>query len=279
MLREWLLSLLTPCPRHLRAMGFVGEQIAIDSRLDRNRAAWQSHLAASRAAVLEAAALCPGSGTAFLLGAGGGHDLPVAELAGRCRQLVLVDLVIQPWHRRRLRRLAPNLAWLALDLSGALADLWQAGPTIPDQTAIDLFAAAQPPALPGLGDEDLVVSVSLASQLGSVPSTWLARGGRRGPGFSLALRRAAARRHVRWLQGLPGTRCLIADQAHLVLDHQGREISRETVLDGDLAGPALRTWRWDLAPIPEWEADRALANQVGVWIWPAGVVVPGRSGA
>jgi hypothetical protein len=93
MLRDWLAHALTPCPAPWKRLGYLREQIAIDARATRLRVDWADHLANSRAAIRQALSTMPPGRSALVLGAGQHHDLPLAELCGRFREVWLADLV------------------------------------------------------------------------------------------------------------------------------------------------------------------------------------------
>ena len=261
----WLESLLTPCPRYLRRMGFLREQLAIEDRYQRNRASWEPHLKSSRTAILAAADSCTQHRTVLILGAGLINDVPLAELAARFQQVILADILHLPRNRRKAEALAPNITCLDFDCTGAVEKLYQAG-KVDDEAAITLFRQASPSLPPALASGcDLTVSVNLASQLGYLPAKWLAKGRLRDD-LSLRLRRAAALRHLEWLQALPGVRLLIADRALVVRGLDESEIEREVILgEGDLE-PPCDSWVWRFAPAPEWDRRHHLELEVGAYV-------------
>ncbi|MBA3002374.1 MAG: hypothetical protein FP813_00720 [Desulfurivibrio sp.] len=263
----WLESLLTPCPRYLRRMGFLREQLAIEDRYQRNRASWEPHLTRSRAAILAAADSCTLHRTALILGGGLINDIPLAELAERFQQVVLADILHLPRNRRKAEAVAPNITCLDFDCTGAVEKLYQAGNTLADEPAITLFRHASPTLPPALASGcDLTVSVNLASQLGYLPAKWLAKGRPRDDDFSLHLRRAAALCHLEWLQALPGERLLIGDRALVVRGLDESEVEREVLLgEGDLESPC-DSWVWKFAPAPEWDKRHHLELEVGAYV-------------
>ncbi|MCX5876927.1 MAG: hypothetical protein NT087_11665 [Deltaproteobacteria bacterium] len=263
----WLESLLTPCPRHLRRMGFLHEQLAIEARYQRNRASWEPHLARSRTAILAAADSCPQHRTVLILGGGLINDVPLAELAARFQQVVLADILHLPRNRRKAEAVAPNITCLDFDCTGAVKKLYQAGNGLDDEAAIDLFRQASP-ALPAdlASGCDLTVSLNLASQLGYLPAKWLEKRRPRDEKFSLRLRRATALRHLEWLQALPGIRLLIGDRALVVRGLDESEVEREVILgEGDMESPC-DSWVWRFAPAPEWDRRHHLELEVGAYV-------------
>ncbi len=79
--------------------------------------------------------------------------------------------------------------------------------------------------------------------------------------------KAAARRHLAWLAQRPGVRVLLADAARLDIGADGRQLKKETLHERFGLPKPDRTWRWDLAPIPEWSRDFHRVHEVGAWIY------------
>lgn len=261
MLAELLTSLLTPFPRIPRRMGHLAEQIAIRARERRVRAAWAPHLAASRAAMLAAAGRCPGRGRCVVVGAGLCLDVPLAELAARFAEVVLLDVGF-------LERGGPaNVRRIAWDATGCL-EAWHADPRMDVDEALAL--AERDPGWPsGLGDPDLTVSANIISQLDLLPAPWLARRRWRPDDFAERLGTVLARTHLRWLRARPGTRALIGDLAATLIPADGTSPTTRPLPPSQLG---LRDpdqgWDWDIAPIPEWNRREHLRHRVGAWIDP-----------
>ncbi|MBU2620169.1 MAG: hypothetical protein KKE83_10850 [Proteobacteria bacterium] len=263
----WLESLLTPCPRYLRRMGFLREQLAIEARYRRNHASWEPHLTRSRAAILAAADACTQHRTVLILGGGLINDVPLAELAACFQRVILADILHLPRNRRKAEAVAPNITCVDFDCTGVVEALYQEGKAHDDAAAIRLFRHASPCLPRGLASGcDLTVSLNLASQLGYLPAKWLAKGRHRDDDFSLRLRRAAALRHLEWLQDVPGVRLLIGDRALVVRALDESEAEREVLLgEGDLE-PPRDSWVWRFAPVPEWDRHHHLELEVGAYI-------------
>jgi hypothetical protein len=263
----WLESLLTPCPRHLRRMGFLREQLAIEERYRRNRASWEPHLTRSRNAILAAADSSTQHRTALILGGGLINDVPLAALAARFQQVILADILHLPRNRRKAEAVAPNITCVEFDCTGVVEKLYQAGNGLDDEAAINLFRQASSDLSSGLASGcDLTVSVNLASQLGYLPAKWLEKGRHRDDDFSLHLRRAAALRHLHWLRDLSGVRLFIGDRALVVRGLDESEVEREVILgEGDLESPS-DNWVWRFAPAPEWDRHHHLELEVGAYV-------------
>lgn len=258
-------NFLTDCPPAARQLGLLREHEDIAKRHARVRAAWAPHLAESRKVVLEMAQRCPRRERVLVIGAGDCLDVPVEELAGMFGRVVLADIVTSAEARRWERRLPGRVQGVNWDASGALAALAAVRETVAPHEAPEIFARADPGPPPG-GEPDYVVSANCISQLGLVPGHSLPAYAR---DKSLPDRcaKAAARRHLAWLDERPGVRLLLADAARLNIGPDGRQLKKETLHERFGLPKPDRIWRWDLAPIPEWSRDFHRVHEVGAWIY------------
>lgn len=242
MIREWVESLITPCPAPGRELGYLHELIAIGARHRRCRAAWADHLARSRRAVLAAAANARQRRTALVLGSGRLLDVPLAELATAFGRVVLVDAVHPLAARWQARRHA-NVELLAADITGIMAALagWSPGAPLPDPPP---FAPLHAP------EVDFVVSLNLLSQLGVLPEDWLRR---RGADAAAAAAYGATltRAHLADLARCRAAVCLISDVAWQRVDAAGRIVEQGSTIFDVPPPPAREEWRWTIAPAPE----------------------------
>jgi hypothetical protein len=259
-------NFLTTCPPAGRQLGLLHEHEEIAKRHARVRAAWAPHLAESRKVVMETAALCPQLRRVLVIGAGDCLDVPVETLAGFFQEVILADIVTSAEVRRWERKFPGRVRAVNWDASGALATLAAVRETVAPHEAPDIFARADPGPPPG-GEPDFVVSANCISQLGLVPGHSL-------PAYEKdkalpdRCAKAAARRHLAWLEERPGVRLLMADAARLNIGPDGRQLKKETLHERFGLPKPDRTWRWDLAPIPEWSKDFHRVHEVGAWIFP-----------
>ena len=265
-----LRRLATSCPPAGRELGLLREHEDIARRHARVRAAWAPHLAESRRVVLEAAQRCPQRRRALVIGAGDCLDVPVAELAGIFAEVVLADIVTSAEVRRWARKLPGRVRGVNWDASGALTALAAVRETVTAHEAPEIFARADPGPPPG-GEPDFIVSANCISQLGLVPGHALPAGAK-DKALPERCAKAAARRHLAWLEQRPGVRILLADAARFDIGPDGRQLKKETLHERFGLPKPDRTWRWDLAPIPEWSRDFHRVHEVGAWIFGSGSV-------
>ncbi len=245
MIAEALAWLLTPCPVHIRRLGLLAESVAIGARHRRCRAAWAPHLAATRAAVVDAIGRTPRRRTALVLGSGALLDLPLAELAGAFRRVVLVD-VVHPWRARLASRGFANVTRVTDDVTGVL-----------DAVSNGELASPRPYQLIDDPEVDLVVSLNLLSQLPVIPVRSL--DGRAAPEPLAAMAQDLVRSHLADLERSRASTLLISDVERVVVGRDGREVERSSLIADLPEPPHDREWWWDIAPAPE--ADPATSER------------------
>lgn len=265
MILEGLAWALTPCPRAVRAMGYLTEAVGIAARHRRCRSAWAPHLERSRAVVERAAELCPGDGRAVVLGAGLFLDVPLAALRRRFRRVDLVDIVFLPWPRI-VAAVRPGLRLVPHDVTGAAEAVERA---VEDARSRRAALRLPPPGAdlePARG-ADLVVSLNLVSQLSAIPRTFVERrlGTKRDEAVFDRFARGLVEAH------LDALRALAADGSHVAvvtdltetLTDPGRPSpSTVSATEGVTIPWAGETWTWPVAPPGEIGGGRALTNTV-----------------
>lgn len=257
MILEWLHARMTPAPRHIRSLGLVHEAIAIEARFARCKKAWHRHLENSKEQVIQAIIKIEPGGEVIILGSGGLHDVPLAELCEHFRSVRLWDVV----HTPRARAIAaryPGAICETVDITGLCEDfsLWlkgkRSGPPRP----------CPPSDLP-TGTADLIVSLNLMSQL---PLQMMAKA--RAAKYQVALDTFAddvIKSHLKWLKAQSCPVLLLSDlERHY---RKGNVLEVETALpsdDMDL-GPSVATWTWDIAPEGEAPTFDTIVHKVGAF--------------
>ncbi|MEH3117850.1 MAG: hypothetical protein PGN25_09720 [Methylorubrum populi] len=255
MLLDLLHLLTTPAPRPQRRLGYRRDSIWLMSRARRCREAWAPHLDASRAAMRTAIAAARRRDTAVVLGSGPLADVPLDDLAGSFRRVVLVDAV-HPRPALRAARAFPNVEILTADLSGAMALMVGTAPDL--EPGLPPVCAAP--------STDLVISANLLSQLPIRPVERL-EASRRGfgpwtPDEGDAFGRRIVEGHLDGLARLSAKVCLVTDIDETEEDRQGRVHARHDLLYGARLGAPEREWEWDLAPFGETARGRRLVHRV-----------------
>lgn len=267
MLAEWFQYLTTPCPKHLRALGYPQEIIATQARYRRCKEAWRPHLENTKAFILESASSVKGSGTAVVLGSGMLLDVPLAELAQRFEQVILVDIVHLPWVKRQGKRYS-NVRFHALDVTGVCEVLFnQVKQVRSGQGPAPKLPQMLPKPLPqslGVSSVDFLVSVNLLSQLPILPCAFLER---RCPAYSdddlEVFSEALIANHLLWLKSNSDQVCLIMDLQRRTYGASGEETERENLVGGDVLPQPDRDWIWEVAPHPERHPQMDFRHKVG----------------
>lgn len=265
MISRILRRLATSCPPAGRQLGLLREHEDIAKRHARVRAAWAPHLAESRKVILETAGRCAERRRALVIGAGDCLDVPVADLAELFGEVVLADIVTSAEVWRWEKKFPGRVRGVNWDASGALSALAAVRETVAPHEAPEIFAKADPGPPPG-GEPDFIVSANCISQLGLVPGHSLPAY-EKDKALPERCAKAAAKRHLAWLEARPGVRLLLADTARFDIGPDGKQLKKETLHERFGLPKPDRTWRWDLAPIPEWSPDFHRVHEVGAWAW------------
>jgi len=240
-----------------RNLGQDREAVRIDARHRRCRESWRPHLQATRSLVLDAAEASPRRELAVVLGSGACLDVPTAELAGRFKQVILLD-AHHPRPARELAKRFPNVRLVVADATGlvqAARDAAKGRAPLPCPPPL-------PDLLPGLRP-DFTASVNLASQL-AIPFYRLL-GRRVAAPDREAFYQGLVEAHFNWLAGLPGKTCLICDTAWEQADGEAI-LERCDALEGVVLPPPDRSWVWRIAPRPEESTAYDRQNRVAGYL-------------
>ena len=174
------------------ALGFAASSAGIARRQRDCREGWWAHAERSKAFIMNAAMRARKHGLAVVLGAGKAYDLPLAELAGGFKQVMLIDIdaaALADASAAAVRdsALRRRLELRALDLTGVTGRLVRgiqdaiagaADAAAAEATFEELcgsYRLAEPPRLvPGVERADLLVSALMLTQL-ALPAKLLAR--------------------------------------------------------------------------------------------------------
>ena len=223
---DWIRYLVTPFPRHLRAMGYARGLRQLSSRGQRCRTAWQPYLVRSRSLILEAAGYCERNEKALPLGSGPLFDIPVAQLSWRFREVILVD-ILHFWRVRSVVRRYPNVRLQCLDVTGIAKEVYTMG-----RSGRALDVPEYKPDFFLQDGFDLVVSANILSQLPLSPLRYASRRENRPiPRQVRAFARRLVVNHLDWLASFAGNVCLISDLERLYCDGEN-VVCRERSLWG-----------------------------------------------
>jgi hypothetical protein len=263
MLPEILQYVTTPCPAHLREMGFLKELIGIGSRYQRCRKAWTPHLENTRSYILECAKRCRRRQTVVVLGSGWLLDVPWKELGELFDKVIFVDLV----HLRKVRKLTQGMKgtyeWVAADITGLLRSIYDQMESRPRGARFsELTLTSVPPR--NFGNVSLMVSCNVLSQLPRIPEAWLRDRGLLFDSGNTALTQSLVLGHLELLRAYAASEhCIVTDVESVAVSTTGENDSIHLVPDAQsLLGIPERDWWWEIAPKGEHVDDLAVRHRV-----------------
>ncbi len=260
MLSEFFTYLTTSCPRYVRHMDYLSEAIAMRERFRRNLPAWQPHLERSQRFVLDAADRCRDRSKAVILGAGLLLDVPLAELSTMFREVVLLDIVLLPDIRRKIKQHG-NTTFIQNDVTNMAEKLYNN-----IQQGVRELPDAAPEISPLVENAGLVVSLNILSQLWVIPRVYaLGKLPRIDEEKLDDWRRQIVESHYAFLQSLSCPVCLIADHEFIKRDREGGIVSRGTTIAGLSLPEPHASWTWNIVPLGEDGQYASKELTVGAW--------------
>jgi hypothetical protein len=262
MFLNFLERLLTPCPKPVRAMGYLKEALGVARRYRRCREHWKEHIEHCRSIILRAVEGCWRRRRVVILGGGMLHDVPLIELAEDFREVYLVDIVhpfSSRWKTRRIR----NLTRVAADVTNTVEELYWVSDE-PDKP----LPESHPDLFLDDPEVDLTISLNLLSQLPCMPLDYLSRFHAHRIPAREEYARNLIRAHLEYLDRLPGRVALITDVERIKIDLTDHVVERKDLLFG-LKLPKLgEEWEWRLAPCPEADSRHHFYRRVaGIAEW------------
>lgn len=240
---DFLEGMFLRCPRHVRAMGYLDEIVAIGARCRQVRDDWAPHLDRSKSVVRQAIAQTQPRRTAVIFGSGRLQDVPLADLAAAFERVVLVDIVHVGDVRRECRHFQ-NVKLASLDITQVSESVYHLGPTG------GVLPRSQPTLFHDDSNVDLVASMNLLSQLSYTPCKYLRRWNNYSDRDLETFARHLIEAHLAFLARFTGTVCLIADREYLTLDAEDRVVETRDALHGVALPWPGEEWIWRLAPRP-----------------------------
>jgi len=248
--------MLTPCPRHLRDMGYLRELLDVRRTSHHCAYSWAPHLRRSQAIIRAAMELCPQRRKAVIFGSGMLNDVPIDDLAATFREVVLVD-ILHPRGTQRRTRHWPNVRPLAADVTGAVEAAYQVA-----RDPVQKLPHPKPALFCDDAEVDLVASVNLLCQLPYLPVTYLRRLGVHPDIHIDAFGRDLVQSHLDYLRRLPGVVALIADVEVRMVTRAGNVIEQRSTVHGVELPWAGESWTWRLVPCVESTSGRGQQRRV-----------------
>ena len=236
------------CLPSARRMGHLAEAIALDARAERQKAAWQVHLAHSRAAIIKLANSITRRESVLVLGSGSLHDIPIEHLSGLFKRVYLADIVHLAPAKEASQHYA-NISLLDVDLT-SLTDAMLSLPNDLNDTSFTQWYTQKSTSLSWPADISYVVSANCLTQLSVKPVEWLQK---HCPAISEDALSAFAwhllRQHVTLLRSFHAPVCLISDDEQITRDAKGHTVEHTAYVRGlGLSDEVFARWTWDIAP-------------------------------
>jgi hypothetical protein len=254
--------LITPCPKHIKAMGYLFEAMGIQDRYRRCAKVWEPHLQKTREVILDGMNRCQQHRKAILIGAGLLHDLPLEELSKTFREVVLVDIVHPLRHRYRTWKYK-NVTRLRLDITDTVREVYRLSED-------DRYPLPTRELSFFLNDRELdfTASINLLSQLPCMPMAYLISRKVHPKTAIDAYATNLIRNHLAWLSRLPGQVTLVTDFERIQWDADHHRVNTIDILYGQKPTKPAEEWEWNLAPLGEVNSKVAYTRQVlGIADW------------
>ncbi len=242
MIKEIFQSLLTPCPPAVKKLGYLAEIIAIESRYQRQKTYWESHLRNSRHFILKTAQTSAEKKRINIIGAGILLDVPIDELCKMFDEVVLIDILFLPQIRKRFKD-HPHIKFLQIDVSGVVEAVYKRQEAFPS------------PVLPELPIADVTVSTNLLSQLPLLPMEYLRT-------ENAQWGKLIIEKHLELIKKTSPLSILLCETNQIYYDRHGKMIEDNDMMFGVELPKAQDQWIWNIAPRGEDSNDYSIEGTV-----------------
>lgn len=238
----------TGVPRYARRMGYKSGQRRLAARGKRCRSQWRNHVLRCRELMVAAANRCSDRGRVLVVGSGPLHDIPVAQLSARFREVVLLDMVHLQGPRSEVKQF-DNVCLVQGDVTGIVERVFV-------QRSLDVR-----PIRPWDSSFDLIISANVLSQLPLMPCQFV----QASDGEKTSFARRVVRDHLNWLAKAQGRVCLIADVERQYWKGDILECAHP-LLWGHTLPAGAEKWIWVLGPKPEMDPDFDIKHKVYAYV-------------
>lgn len=224
-------------------MRYVSDQAGIMDRYLREQGNWSMHLGNTRQFIMDAFA-DRDIETIAVFGTGWLLDLPLEELAGKYKKILLVDVHHPPQVRKKTESFQ-NVQLFETDLTGGGMEFcWKLSKSDLNPVDNDPFIAFRPeyPDLPMIPDAS--ISLNILNQLDILLVDFLKRKKfRLDESWIMKFRGMIQQFHLDWITSKPG--CLVTDIAEIIAE-PGLGRTEKSLLHADLpTGLRNLEWIWD----------------------------------
>ncbi len=254
MIIEAVQHFLFKAPKHIKALGYVRENIAIDARYKRCKQSWESHLDNCKSQIMTVVHALPPGSDVLILGSGALYDVPVNDILELGHNLTCLDIVQNPM----LTKKYPAVTFIEKDITGIAEDFCcQISRKKPYSGKFAFnWSFQKTPAL--------VVSLNLLSQL---PLAMKQFAENQNVLLSERFSDNIMSAHLSWLLSLKTKMLLVTDMERNYY-FKGKIARSEPALPNlDFMNKQVpdTNWIWNIAPEGEADKDIRIEHKVGCW--------------
>ena len=256
MIKEIFLYFTAKASKQAKTFGHLYEAIAIGEREKRCKDFWQPHRMESKKLILEIAASIQEKESLLILGSGPLHEIPITELASMFKKITLVDVVHLRSTKKQYQYLS-NMEFIEYDITELEARLMKEKKiinTVPKAFLVDHY--------------NLVISANILSQLAYHLRAYLEKNA--SPNLTEEqlnqFSNQVSNDHVDYLKKFTGKVLLITDIETYFKDKKNTVIKTEFPYLTINFPPPVKTWLWEIAPIPEYNSEISLQMKVAGFI-------------
>lgn len=240
--------------RILKKMGYLADQQGIIDRYLREDGGWDSHLLRCREYILAKVELYSPE-TISILGSGWLLDVPLEEMAEKCRTINLIDIIHPSQIRERVKEME-NVHLISDDITGGMIDrIWNLSKK--ELGSIDEVDACTYKPEYNLG---MVVSLNVLTQTDTLIADYLMKKYSLSHNVLRSLRSLIQKAHLDFLSGVPGL--LISDYEEKIID-KDKLLQINKLLFTDLPEWGERVeWEWDFDNVGEYYKRKRISFNV-----------------
>jgi hypothetical protein len=256
MIRELFLYLTTKVRPEAKTFGHLYEAIAIREREKRCSNFWKSHRQESKKLILEVVNSIKQKNALLILGSGPMHEIPIEELSKLFLNISLVDIVHLPETKKKYQHLK-NLNFIEHDIT-----------ELENSISKEKIILNQVPSAFLENKYDMVISANILSQLAYHLREYLEKKSSNilSPEKLDLFSEQISIDHISYLKKFICPVLLITDIETHHIDKSGKNVGLQTPYINFAFPNPIRTWDWNVAPIPEYSREISLQMKVAGFI-------------
>lgn len=228
--------------RILHRLGYYDYQQGLIYRHLNQGEGWNNHLSKCRNFILKSLTIFKPA-TVTVLGSGWLLDLPLKEISEQTEKVNLIDIVHPPEAARQVSSLK-NVILTEADVTGGLIEeVWEKAGKLPFYRKLKTLNDIVVPSFELPGENGLVISLNILSQLESLPLKILKTRSSVNEEEFLRLRGVIQKKHLDFLS--VHNSVLITDTSEIFTDKTGKKTEIKSVIINLPEGESREEWTWD----------------------------------